>query len=232
MIDEIPMAVEPEFDYKEMIKRRVAEEYDRAGFSKAGSDGPVPDENKMRTRAFDIVSHAVVTSKDDRAKKSLTNGELYALTFPEGPGAKPNSAEALDEFEKDVMLALHRKVWGLTGPGAKGHIQKYLGDTPLVLCRLPVLRRNDYIPGVYVTANPDLILSDSLSPQVENWVRVANDLRQHATMITDRQPELAGRVSAALNSGIARARSAASLPVAQLAVSAGNGRKPAETDQD
>jgi hypothetical protein len=232
MTYELVTMVEPEFDYKEMIERRIAEEYERAGYSKPGADGSIPDDSKMKARAFDIVSRAVVTSKDDRAKKALTNGELYAAVFTEGPGAKPNSAEGLDEFEKDVMLALHRKVWGLTTPTPKGHIQKYLGDTPLVLCRGPVLRRNDYIPGVYVTADPTLILSDSLSPQIEKWVRVANDLRTHATMITDRQPELAGRVAAALNAGITRARAAAQLPAAQLTIGNGNGRKPVETDQD
>jgi hypothetical protein len=232
MAFEIATLVQPDFDYDEMIGNRVAEEYERAGYSKPGPDGPVPDDGKMKARTVEIVSRAIVTSKDDRAKKALTNGELYAAVFPDGPGAKPNTAEALDEFEKDVMLALHRKVWGLTTPTPKGHIQKQLGDTRMVLCRGPVLRRNDYLQGVYVTAEPTLIMGYSLSPQIDKWVRQADELRKHAEMITDRQPELATRVAAALSAGVSRARSAATLPAAQLPATAGNGRKPVELDQD
>lgn len=215
-------------DYKKLIDDRVDEEYGRAGFTKNALDGAtVKDDERMRARAFEVVSNAVVTSKADRSKKAVTNGELYAAVFPQGPGAQAGTADQLDDIESEVRTVLMRKVWALTQPSPRGYIQKRLGDGSLILCRGTVIRNLDEVQGCYVTDEPTLILEDSLAPQVDKLVRVANDLRQHASMITGRHPEIEGRVAAALGSGFARVKSATQLP----AVS-GNGKKPAETEQE
>ncbi len=215
-------------DYKQLIADRVDEEYARAGFTKDLLDGSkAKDDEKMKARAFEVVSNAVVTSKADRSKMAVTNGELYAAVFPEGPGTEPGSADQLDYIESEVRAALMRKVWGLTNPGPRGYIQKRLGDGSLILCRGTVIRDLDEVHGVYVTDEPSLIMEDSLAPQIDKLVRVANDLRVHASMIAVRHPELEQRVTGALSSGFSRVRTAAQLPAL-----AGNGRKPAEPEQD
>jgi hypothetical protein len=206
----------------------MAEEYERAGYIKVALDGTtVPDDAPMKARGFEIISSAIVKSKTDRAKKALTNGELYAQIFPDGPGAKPDAANDLDEVDSQVRLLLMRKVWGITGPGPRGFVQKRLGDTSLILCRGSVLRTMDNVMAVYVTDEPTLIMQESLAPQIDKLVRLASDVNSHASMIVTRHPELESRVTAALNSGFNRVKAAA-----QITAGSSNGRKPVETEQE
>lgn len=197
---------------KSIVDERVTDEYIKAGFAKNVNGEVTRDEEAMKARAYDIVSKAVVSDKTHRSTKSLTNGELYAQVFPGGPGTVPGTADQLDEIEAEVRSTLMRKVWSLTNPSVRGFIQRRLGDSSsLVLCRGTVVRDLDEMVGVYVTDDPALIMDESLTPEIEKLVRAANNLREHATMINARHPELEQRVAAALGSGVSRARSAAQL---------------------
>lgn len=218
--------IQPEF--YQLVEQRVDEEYQRAGFTKVAADGStVRDEDKMKARGLEVVSRAVVTSKADRSKKAVTNGELFANVFPEAPGARPGTADTLDDVESAVRAFLMRKVWGLTNAGPRGYVQKRLGDGSLILCRATVHRNLDPIVAVYVTDEPTLIMEDSLNPQIDKLVRLASDVREHAAMIVTRHPELESKVSTALNSGFTRVKAAA-----QLTSGSANGRKPVETEQE
>jgi hypothetical protein len=208
--------IAPELDFKTVIDNRVTEEYIRHGYSKQAMDGTtVRDDDKMRQRAFDAVRAAEVTSKANRSANAITNGELYAAVFPDGPGAQPGTQDDLDPIEVEVRSLLVRKVWGLTNPGPNGYIQKRLADTPLILCRGEVFRQMDHLPGVYVTEFAPLIMEDSLAPQIDKLVRTANDLRVHATMITGRHPELGQKVRNALGTGFSRVKTAGQLTTSE-----------------
>jgi hypothetical protein len=201
-------------DFKHEAEGRITEEYEKAGFVKKASNGlTVRDEEKFKARVYQVVSSKIATGKKDRSAKSVTNGELYAAVFPQGPGATPGTADQLDPIDAEARSLMMRRVWALTNPGPKGYIQRRLGDSSsLILCRGTVIRDLDETPGVYVTDDPTLIMEDSLTPQIDKLVRVANNLRIHAIMVTSRHPELEQRVTAALGSGVTRAEGAAQLP--------------------
>ena len=206
-------------DLDQEIKDRVNEEYIKHGYSKQAMDGTtVRDEDKMKARALDIVRAAVVTSKEDRSKNAVTQGELYASVFSNAPGATPGTADGLDYVEGQIRALLMRKVWSLTNPSPNGYIQKRLGDSSLILCRGTVIRQLDEVAGAFVTDSPQLIMNDSLAPQIDKLVRTATDLRVHATMITSRHPELEQKVVNALGTGYSRVRT-----VTQLTTSERNG---------
>jgi hypothetical protein len=222
--------IAPEFH--QLVEQRIDEEYQRAGFVKPSPDGTteIRDDDKMKARTLQVVSQALVTSKNDRSRKAVTNGELFAAVFPEAPGAKPGTADQLDEIESEVRTALMRKVWGLTIPGPGGWIQKRLGEGSLILCRAVVLRKLDGIMAAYVTDDPTLIMEDSLNPQIDKLVRVASDVRGHASMIVQRHPELEQKVTTALSSGFNRVKAAAQLTSGSS--NGTNGRKPADAEQE
>lgn len=186
-----------------------------AGYTKTESDGTtVRDDDKMKARAFDVVKEHVVTGSRQKSAGSITQGELYAAVFPGGPGVK--DSERLEDLSPEAYEArkkLVRRVWNLTNPGRQGYIQKRLGDsTKLVLCRAAVMRELDEVKGCYVTENPDLIITDSLRPQIEAMVRQATNLAHHFDMLNARHPELSARMLGELGTGMNRA--AAALPEA------------------
>jgi hypothetical protein len=196
---------------EEMIDRL----YQDAALTKAASNGAtVRDEDKMRAKVFDLVKSKVVADKTQKSANSWTQGELYAAVFPGAPGTDGRGIDSLGANELKVRIELMRRVWTLTNPARNGYIQKRLGDGEgtLVLCRVPVMRGLDEAPGCYVTNDGDLIMSDSLQPRVEALVRAANNLRDHAGMLTDRHGELENRILAAVGSGAARTTAALPSP--------------------
>jgi hypothetical protein len=220
-------APEQPIDYKAMVQARVDEVLIDHGYAKTRIDGEVvKDLEKMKARAYDVVVAAVVNSKADRSKKAITQGELYAAVFPKGPGADPPDLDSLEGLELDVRSSLVRMCWNLTQPKSTGFIQKRIGDGSLILCRTNVYRKLDEVQGVFVTDSPQLIMEDSLQPQIDKLVRTASDLRTHAVMITGRHPELETKVSTALGAGFTRVRNAAQLPA-----TTGNGKKPVMADK-
>lgn len=205
---------EPEALYAdpEQVEKLMLAEYEKAGYTKTDGDGDaVIDDGAFKAKVFEVVTSKAVTDKSDKSDKSWTAGELYAQVFPGAPGTTAGTADQLDMLETEVRAKLVRKVWTLTSANRTGYVQKRLEEVgTTVLCRADVMRGLDEVKGVFITDNPELIMSDSLAPRVEKLVKEANNLRQHATMITTRHPELENKVATAIGSGMKR--TAAALP--------------------
>jgi hypothetical protein len=198
--------------FNEAVARRIDDLYVEHGYAYEMPDGTdVPDEDQMRSTVFNLVSGAYASGKDDKSKVGLTKGELYARTFPSGPGAKPGTADELDEIDGEVRKALMRRVWNLVKDTPDGYVQKRLDGN--VLIRSQVVRDRDLVPGVFVTDDPQLLLEESLMPGIEALVRRADRLREHATMLVSRQPALEQKVVGALAAGAKRANSVARLSI-------------------
>jgi hypothetical protein len=199
------------------------------GYSKPRNGEDVPDEDAVKQKVYDLVSSRIVSSKEEKSKKSWTQGELYAAVFPNAPGTdKRENKDLLGDQDLAVMDKLQRKVWNLTNPGRAGYVQKRLGQDggSLILCRASVYRGQDTVSGCFITDNDDLILNDSLQPQIESLVKKADTLRQHADMIGDRRPALEGRMKAALGLGVKR--TVAALPSVTDVSTASNGSADTE----
>ena len=212
--------------HADIVQQKIDEQLMAHGYSTVKNGETVPDENAMKRKVFEIVEKHVVTDKGEKSKNSITNGELYAAAFPNGPGTDPTSnLDNLDFEDAEVRERLVRKVWTLTNGGLSGYIQKRLGENggTLVLCRGQVMRGLDPVPGCFVTDNAALIMSDSLQPQIESLVKKADNLRKHVDMVSVRHPELEGRISQALGLGVQR--TIAALP---SATSNGNGNGKSE----
>ncbi len=193
------------------VKERIDDEYISHGFFRPNHDGEqVVDEGKMKAHVYEVVRKKVARAKEEVAKNSVSNGELYALTFPDAPGTDAKKLPGLTDMEAEIRKNLKRKVWGLTQDRRNGFIQKRLGSdaTGLVLCRTMSTRGLEDAEVCFVTDNPDLIMNESVIPQIETLVNKANDLRLHTEMVTIRRPELRGRVRAELFQGVRRVEAA------------------------
>ncbi len=191
------------------VAKLIFDCYKRAGYTKTRRDGEeVIDDPMMRATVVDLVTGKVAPDRQSRSENSWTAGELYAAVFPDAPGTDPSrSLDDLDVDEVEVRTKLIRRVWTLTNPGDTGFVQKRLGETgTTVLCRGLVHRGLDQVPGVYVTDDPELIMTESLQPRIDKLVTEAEHLRRHAGMITSRHGELASQVLAAIGGGVDRAR--------------------------
>lgn len=191
----------------DQIDVRVSEQLIAHGYTTVKNGETVADENAMKRRVFEIVSTRVVKDKTEKSKNAITSGELYAQTFPNAPGTDPRAnLDDLDFEDAEVRERLVRKVWTLTNAGLSGYIQKRLGEGngTLLLCRGQIMRGLDQVAGCFVTDNPDLIMTDSLQPQIESLVKKADNLRKHVDMVNLRHPELEGRINHALGLGVQR----------------------------
>jgi hypothetical protein len=194
-----------------VVKQKVAEQYLAHDYSRKNRDGDfVPDDNKLKARVHELVTSKVVTTKEDVAKNSWSPGEIYAAAFANAPGTDKKTIHLLDDLDAAIRHALIRKVWGLTQPRRTGYIQKKLGieGKDLVLCRSTTTRGLDDVEVCFVTGNPDLIMSESVMPQIESLVKKADDLRLHAEMVRTRKPELEGRLLKELGLGVGRVSAA------------------------
>jgi hypothetical protein len=201
------------FGADDPVEAIVERAYMEAGYVKETEDSArIPDPDLMKARTFEIVKEKVVSDPKHKSAKSISQGELYAAVFPGGPGADPDgNIDELPPEEYEARSKLVRRVWNLTNPGRQGYIQKRLGDqSSLVLCRTMIMRDLDEVKGCYVTDHPDLIMVDSLRPQVEALVRQANNLARHFDMLGARHPELEARMLGELGTGMKKA--AAALP--------------------
>lgn len=198
--------------FEEEIERRIADVYVEHGYVIEMADGTdLPDEDQMKATVFSVVSSAYAARKEDKAKVGLTKGELYSRTFPNGPGAKSGTADDLDEVDTKVREKLMRRAWNLVKNTPDGYVQKRLDGH--VLIQSQIVRDRDLIPGVYVTDDVQLLMEESLMPEIEALVRRADRLREHAAMLVSRQPAIEQKVVGALASGSKRASSAARLSI-------------------
>lgn len=208
-----------------LLKEQVDQQYIEHGFFRVNRAGEkVPDDTTMKVAVYDTVKKRLAQDRAEVQKNSLSNGELYALTFPHGPGTDPKSLPTLDDLNRAVRKALMRKVWGLTQPRRTGFIQKRLGaeGTGMVLCRTMSTRGVDDAEVCFITDNPDLIMEESVLPQIESLVQKADDLRLHTEMVVSRRPELETRIVKELGVGVRRIEAA--LPAGQPQ----NGTQPVE----
>jgi len=206
------------------VEAIVDQAFIAAGYTSVDSDSTLSrDDDKMKAKAFAVVKAKVVSEPKEKSAKSISQGEIYAAVFPEGPGTDPDKVDDLSPDEYEARRKLVRRVWNLTNPGRHGYIQKRLENSGnLVLCRTTIMRDLDEVKGCYVTDHPDLIIVDSLRPQIEAMVRQANNLAKHFEMLGARHPELEGRMLGELGTGINKA--VASLPAPESA-SAGGPKK-------
>lgn len=198
------------FGADDPVEAIVEQAYLQAGYAvETEASVLVSDPDKMKARAFEIVKDKVVSDPKHKSAESISQGELYAEVFTHGPGADPNSIDDLSPEEYEARRKLVRRVWNLTNPGRQGYIQKRLGDQgTLVLCRTTIMRDLDEVKGCYVTDHPDLIMVDSLRPQVEALVQQANNLARHFDMLGARHPELEAQMLGELGTGMRKASAA------------------------
>jgi hypothetical protein len=196
---------------QEEIESRITAAYAAEGYVVETEDGIRRDVRARNDAALAAFKGREATSKLDKAKASLTPGELYRHVFPSGPGAE-GDPEELDAEDRAAYERLKRDCWALTLPRPEGWIQRQLASagSTSVLCRAKVMRGADPVVGAYVTNDPILIIEDSVSGQIEGLVRKADNLRRHMDMVLGRHPELQQRVFAELGRGIKR--TAAALP--------------------
>jgi len=156
-----------------------------------------PSETAMKEAAFKVaIEHCVVGSKEERSKNALTNGGLYALTFPSGPAAG-EATPSLDAVAEKVLNKLRSSVWGLTQTSRSGYFQRRLEteESTLVVCRCYVYRYGDRQQAVYATDNETLIMEDAVDKEIQSLVRRASSLRRDLSMIVERHPKLQGQVA-------------------------------------
>jgi hypothetical protein len=194
-----------------LIKQRVTEQFIAHGYSRINRRGEeVVDDTLMKARVYDAVKKKVARKKEEVSRNSYTNGELYALVFPNAPGTTAKALRGIDDLGAEIRRSLMRKVWGLTQPRLTGYIQRRLGadGLNLVLCRTSSTRDLDDAEVCFVTDDEDLIMSESVLPQIETLVRKADDLRLHTDMVLNRQPELQTRINRELGIGVRRVTAA------------------------
>jgi hypothetical protein len=175
--------------FAEEVEAGIEDAYRDAGY--VDDDGD-PSEAALKDAAFVIaMDHYVVKSKAERSKKALTNGELYSLVFPAGPGAGQKAPD-LDLVAEKVLKKLSSTVWGLTQTRRSGFFQKRLEieESSLVVCRCTVYRNADPAQAVYATDNESLIMEDAVDKEIQSLVRRASSLRRDLSMIIERHPKL------------------------------------------
>jgi hypothetical protein len=203
------------------IENRANHVYEGAGYVTPEGER---DPQAMHDAAYKVVRKCVATSKEDKAEKAITKGELYAAVFPNGPGADGTDEQELDEYDRAVFRQLERDVWSLMQAKAGGSVQKRLGEegSPLILCQAKIRRNLNPAPAVYLTENPTLIMEDCVDKEVKAFERKAENLRKELEMVMGRQPELAARIMGRLGQGISRTQAELSFPDSQLELEAGS----------
>jgi hypothetical protein len=179
--------------FNQDVDKAIRDAYRGAGYV---DEGGQPSETAMKAAAFELaMERCVVKSKAERSKKALSNGEFYALVFPEGPGAK-EVAPDLDPVAEAVLHKLTTTVWGLTQTSRSGFLQKQLemNESTLVVCRCRVIRNAERTQAVYATDNEVLIMEDAVDKEIQSLVRRASSLRRDLSMIIERHPKLQEQV--------------------------------------
>lgn len=206
-------AVTPPSVVQAEIEDRIHRSWENEGY--VTEDGE-RDPQAMHEAAYKAVRKRIATSRQDKAEKAITKGELYAAVFPNGPGAD-GKVDQLDEFDSAAFHALERDVWSLMQPKFGGAIQKRLGEenSPLVLLQATIYRDMNKAPAVYLTENATLIMEDSVDKEVKALERKAENLRKQLDMLMLRQPELAAQILGRLDQGMNRTQAELAFPAHQ-----------------
>src|SRR4051812_44185257 len=121
-----------------LVKEEINKQFIAHGYFRVNRAGEqVVDDTQMKTTVYEAVKKKIARAREEVVKNSLTNGELYAIAFPDAPGTDPKSIVPLDALQREVRKGLMRKVWGLTQPRRVGFVQKRLGaeGTGMILCK-------------------------------------------------------------------------------------------------
>ncbi|HEX6456383.1 MAG TPA: hypothetical protein VF009_07680 [Solirubrobacterales bacterium] len=175
------------------VEAAIEDLYRQEGYVDDGE----PSEMVMKEAAFKAAMKTfIVSTKRERSKKALTEGEFYSLVFPSGPGAG-KAAPTLDRVDAEVLRKLAGKVWGLTQTKRGGNLQRRLEveESTLVVCRCKVLRYAEFKQAVYATDNETLIMEDVVDKEIQSLYRRASSLRRDLSMVIERHPKLQGKVA-------------------------------------
>lgn len=192
------------------IESRIEEVWANAGYVTESGER---DTQAMQDAAYKAVRSRIAHSKQDKAEKAITKGELYAAVFPAAPGTD-GKGDPTDEYDKIVAERLERDVWSLMQAKHSGAVQKRLGEesSSLVLCQAIIRRKLDKAPAAYLTDNPRLIMEDSVDKEVKSLERKAENLRRQLDMVLHRHPELTDQVLKRVGQAMGRTKAELMFP--------------------
>ena len=173
------------------LKNAVDEAFKDEGYIKQGG---ARDLDKMRQRAFSVLSNAKVLNKRDRAEKSVTKGSLVQQVFPELVGPPGFKGEEDADLAEAVWDEIQRVLWGEAKPDATGRLQILIGaqmGNGYVLCRTKV--GNDRTDAVYITDDRQCIEEDFIYPEQSALERKIRSITGNRMMLISRQPHNAKR---------------------------------------
>jgi hypothetical protein len=214
-------------EFEKAIEDRIAELFIQHNYTAEVQGEVVPSDEALKKAASRVFRSAVVKSKTDRKTVGKSKWDAYVQLFPHGP--RQSDDESLSEVDAVVMNRLARQVWGLTQVAPNGRVQSDLEksddeeEAGRVLIRATVVRGHDPVEVAYVSANHDLLLEDSLRPELEAILRRSRRLNKHAAMLARRQPEIAARAEKAIEAGMKAAASEARIDL-QLALGPGESK--------
>jgi hypothetical protein len=211
----------------EAFHEAVAKRFlDIATASEVVADGQL-DKGLLAKRCYGELKNrhvvSIATEDDDRRDpaKSSSKEELAETIFVSMPSA---SAAEKNEVEKAVREKCLAAVWDVTQTAERGQVQRLLRADNLILVRGVVFRGSNTIKsGLYVSTVDEVIVRELLTPQLERLRRLAERIEGDYEMITDRVPELATPMKAAIEAAVEKAT--VTLPVASLESGEPNGRK-------
>jgi hypothetical protein len=188
------------------IQAARLEIYATRGWTRVDKKGQtVPDDEAAKNFVYAYFRDNVVVNSDaDIVDDALSDGDLYAKTFPNAVGA---TSRPVDDVQFEAYTSVKRKLWQYAGTNIRAHCQETAEMEGLnyVMCEKKVFRASrDLSTGTgaprqvavrFFTSNPDLIFQLSSQPAAARLIKVAEETAKHLAMNTRRHPELASRVA-------------------------------------
>ena len=199
------------------VKEAVDRAFEAEGYLKYGG---ARDYDKMRQRAFSILSEAKVLHKRERAAKAVTKGSLIRQVFPGLPDPENFASQADPEVAEEVWEEIQRMLWGEAKQDATGKLQILVGaqmGNGYILCRTKV--GNDRTDAAYITDDRASIEEDFIVPEQKALERKIRAVTGNRSMLIYRQPQHAKRWKQSFDTHL-KAISAASSQQLALALEA------------
>jgi len=173
------------------VKEAVDHAFEAEGYLKYGG---ARDYDKMRQRAFSILSGAKVLHKRERAAKAVTKGSLIKQVFPHLPDPENFASQADPDIAEEAWDEIQRMLWGEAKPDATGKLQILVGaqmGNGYILCRTKV--GNDRTDAAYITDDRASIEEDFIFPEQKALERKIRAVTGNRSMLIYRQPQHAKR---------------------------------------
>jgi hypothetical protein len=222
------MLVQVPLDDPEAFKAAVAEgifdAHRREGYVRTDddSDEELIDKPVLHEAIYRVLrENAVVRTAKQRSEVALTKGELAKRVFPSAPGAH-DEWDNLTLVQRTVWENLVVTAWNPTNPNYSGPVQRIVGDRD---DKLVLIRTRTTINGtprqeaVYLTAVEELIFDDFVDPLKDSVRKAAERLANNGALVSQRNKQLAQKVSREVDSGM---RAAASLAKSTLELRSGS----------